>query len=120
MSFTVLPLSIAAGQALSDALEIPSNLRIVRIGTPEDWTPAALSFLISTDGADYRSVYHAAEDNEGWWPYEVVIQKVVPNSNLLLPAGGTGVLGFIKLRSGTSSRPVPQSSDRVFQILLTA
>jgi hypothetical protein len=85
MSFTSLPLSIPAGEALSDALEIPSNLRIVRIGMPADWDGSApLSFLFSSDGADYRNVYHAAEDTEGWWPYEVTASATGGSNRLLL------------------------------------
>jgi hypothetical protein len=41
---------IRAGQSLSEGLDCSAG-EIVRITMPGDWTPAALSFQFSTDGA---------------------------------------------------------------------
>ena len=57
--------------------------------------------------------------NEGFWPYETMVQRVVPNTNLLLPSGtGISISGFVKFRSGTSAQPVAESGTRVFEIMV--
>jgi hypothetical protein len=121
MAITALNVTIPAGESLSAPLELGHAQRIARISMPDDWTnDAPLTFMFSADGTSYANLYHATSSADGWWPYEVVLRRVIPNSNVLLPAGGASDLGFIKLRSGTHANPVVQASDRVFEIMLAS
>jgi hypothetical protein len=118
MALTALPLTISAGQSMSAPLEVGVNLGAVRIGMPSAWTGAAITFQISLDGVTYLDLHHAAQTHEGLWvSYETGIASVIPGSILLLPPGAGDHIGWLKLRSGTRSRPVAQEADRVFQIV---
>lgn len=115
---TVLPLTIPAGQSLSPPLQISAGLKIVRIGTPDAWDVAPITFQISLDGIGYLDLFHVAQTHEGaWTPYEVNVPFVVPNSILLLPPGAGANIGWLKIRSGTGSKPVNQAADRTFAIV---
>ena len=117
MALTVLTLTIPAGQALSTPLEIPVNLKIVRIGMPDAWSAAApITFQMSPNNDTYRDLYHAQQNVAGpWFPYEVTVAQVTPNSMLLLPIDNMGAnIGWLKIRSGTKSQPVNQAADRTF------
>jgi hypothetical protein len=109
----ILPLTITAGSALSDPLEISSHLQIVRIAMPSGWDPAPITFQVWLD------VHNADKTAEGLWSsYETGLRVVTPNSVVLLPPA-TGVdLGWVKIRSGTKTAPVKQSADRTFRLLL--
>jgi hypothetical protein len=118
MALAVLTLTIPQAQSLSNALEIPVNLRVVRIGMPSDWSAAApITFQISPDNNDYRDLYHAQQNVAGpWFPYEVSTQ-VIPNSMLLLPLDNMGAhIGWLKIRSGLRSNPINQTADRTFLV----
>jgi hypothetical protein len=115
----ILPLTITAGSALSDPLEISSHLKIARIAMPDAWDPAPITFQISLDGTDWYDVHNADKTAEGLWSsYETGLRVVTPNSVVLLPPA-TGVdLGWVKIRSGTRTAPVAQSDDRTFRLML--
>ena len=115
MALATLLLTIPAGESLSNPLEIPVNRHIVRIGMPSDWSAAApITFQISPANNNYQDLYHAQQNVEGpWFPYEVSTQ-VIPNTMLLLPGDMGAHTGWIKIRSGTRSKPVNQAADRTF------
>ena len=116
-----LSLTIPAGESISDTLPISYGLKIVRLGMPPAWTSAPLTFQFSADGTSFQDLYHAAETTEGFWPYETQIQRVIPNTNLLLPSGtGISISGFVKFRSGTAAVPVVQKEDRVFAVVVSS
>jgi hypothetical protein len=118
MALTAMPLTISAGQALSNPLEVGVNLGAVRIAMPSGWTGAAITFQISLDGVTYLDLHHAAQTHEGMWTsYEAGLASVIPNSIVLLPPGAGDHIGWLKLRSGTRPRPVAQEADRMFQIV---
>ena len=118
MAMIALPLTIANGQSLSNALQISHGLRIVRIGMPADWDAAPLTFQISSDNNTWWDLYHVVQSVEGpWVSYEVSVPSVVPNSIVLLPPDMGASLGWLKIRSGTKSQPVNQTADRTFALM---
>lgn len=117
MSVT-LSMTIAAGQSLSDPLQV-GLLTAVRIGMPPAWDPAApLTFAISPDGVAYLDLCHVVETSTGMWqPFDTGISMVIPNTVVLLPPGVGLNLPWLKLRSGTRSKPINQSADRTFALM---
>jgi hypothetical protein len=99
--------TIQQDESLSDAIDCGSA-DLVRITMPADWTPAVLTFQISSDGNFFNDVF-------GYDGDEVVI-NVVPGAAVLVPQGLSRALGFIQFRSGTRDRPVPQEETRVFAV----
>jgi hypothetical protein len=117
MATATLPLTIPANQALSDSLSV-GVLKAVRIGMPSDWDSAPLTFLISLDGATWLDLYYAAETTTGMWqPFETGLFSVIPNSIVLLPQDAGLNVPWLKLRSGTRSKPINQSAERVFSMV---
>jgi hypothetical protein len=115
----IMPLTIAAGTALSDSLEISSHLQIVRIAMPTAWDAAPITFSVSLDGVVWYDLHRAAATAEGLWvSYEVGIKTVIPSSIMLLPSDAGANINWLRFRSGTHSVPVEQSADRVFKLVL--
>jgi hypothetical protein len=119
MAITILPLTILSGQSISAPLSISTGLKIARIAMPPEWDSAPLTFLISLDeGNGWLDLYHAAEGTSGMYaPYETGVQSVVANSILSMPSDMGASIGWLKIRSGTKSKPVVQTADRVFAIM---
>jgi hypothetical protein len=79
--------------------------------TPPDWTSAALTIQVSSDGIEaYRNLFQP-DGHE----FRVV---VVPNSAVLVSDTVGRGLAFIKLRSGTSEQPIPQPVARDFKLIV--
>ncbi len=73
------PVTIPAGAALSDGLEIPPHLKAVRITTPSAWNTAPITFQISANGADWLDLLHATETPSGFWqPFKTGLGAVIP------------------------------------------
>ena len=122
MSLYFLPgPTILAGQSVSGGVDC-SGSRIIRLVMPDDWTPASLTFQLSPDGVAYYNLFHAQPytdtERPDFVPYEVMISSVVPNAIFVMPVDAGGLLGFVRFRSGTASRPVTQSAIRRFQLVL--
>jgi hypothetical protein len=102
---------IQAGNALSDGLDCSSG-RLVRITMPATWTPANLSFAISSDGVFYNDLFHV----DGT---EVSI-PVVPGSAVIVAHLGSilDAIMFLKVRSGTRLFPIVQPTQRAFAVAL--
>ena len=49
--------------------------------------------------------------------YETGIQTIFPNTTVLLPATAGLNVPWLKLRSGTRSRPINQAADRTFTMV---
>jgi hypothetical protein len=126
MALTVLTTEIPQGESLSTALLCqgasgPPGGRVVRIGMPDAWTKAPLTFLVSPDNTTYFDLHHAVQSTTAEWiPYAVCIPTVVPNSILSLPAGTGFHVNWLKLRSGTRQAPVKQAANRIFTIVFEA
>lgn len=112
MALTVLngPV-IEEGESLSDGIDV-SGGPLVRITMPAGWTPANLTFQISSDGNGYNDIY----DVHG----KPITVNVVPGSAVRVPIEWSTMLGFLKLRSGTRDFPVEQEERREFAVAIEA
>jgi hypothetical protein len=52
-----------------------------------------------------------------WQPFETGLFSVIPNSIVLLPQDAGLNVPWLKLRSGTRSKPINQSAERVFSMV---
>jgi hypothetical protein len=91
--------TIAAGESLSNALDC-TKASVVSVLMPANWTPAVLSFQMSTDNVNFYDVYDATG-------IQVVRQIGAGTGVPVLPWSDTA--NYIKVRSGTRSAPVPQN-----------
>lgn len=108
MPLIVINGKILAGQSLSDGLDCTAG-PLIRITMPPEWTPANMTFQLSSDGNGYNDLV----DIMG----KEIIIPVVPGTAVLLPSGLLGSsTQFIKVRSGPRSNPVPQEADRDFAV----
>lgn len=109
MTLAVLTATIPAGQSLSAAVDVGLG-DLVRFYMPPAWSPANLTFQMSPDNVAYSDLFN--QDSGG----EFMI-GVRPNVVIV-----TGVqwraLAWMKIRSGTSGRPVIQAQDRVFKLVV--
>jgi hypothetical protein len=108
---------IRAGQSLSEGLDCSAG-EIVRITMPGDWTPAALSFQFSTDGAMYNELYHVVGFPDSFVGYPVVLTRVVAGIGLVMPANFSRGIVWVKFRSGTQAVPVVQQMEREFAVAI--
>lgn len=102
---------IEEGETLSSGADCTAGA-IVRLTMSEFWTPANISFQISSDGDKYNNLV----DTNG----QEYVMPVVPGSAVVLGqfAGFLRAIAFLKIRSGTSDNPVPQEEAREFAIAL--
>lgn len=102
---------IQAGESLSDGLDCTGG-SIVRITMPAQWTPANLTFQISSDGTGYNDLVDRNGDD--------IMVVVVPGSALVVAQYGDFLkaVAFLKVRSGTRENPVPQAERRQFAIAI--
>ena len=100
---------IQPGESLSDGVDC-SGGNAVRITMPAAWTPANLTFQISTDGNGYNDLV----DVNG----KDVTLVVVPGSAVPIDVEWSHFWNFIKFRSGTRAYPVVQPVQRDFAITL--
>jgi hypothetical protein len=102
---------IQAGESLSDALDCREG-DIVRLTMPGDWTPANLTFSISTDGALFNDLF-TPDGTE-------VTMKVEPNAAVIVAhlSEYLRAIAFLKVRSGTRHYPVAQAELREFAIAI--
>jgi hypothetical protein len=102
---------IQAGESLSDALDCTGGT-IVRITMPSQWTPANLTFAISSDGVMFNDLV----DRKG----DEITMTVVPGSAVVVAQFGDYLkaVGFLKVRSGSREHPVPQKELRQFAVAI--
>lgn len=100
---------IAAGASLSNGVDC-SGGDVVRLTLPAAWTPANLSFQVSTDGVLYNDLF----DIEG---NEIVLQ-VITGAAMPISKEWSRFWNFIKFRSGTRGYPVAQEAQRDFALTL--
>jgi hypothetical protein len=100
--------TISEGAAESNVLAIGTDYMVGLI-VPDEWTPAVVSVMMSPQGDNYYDLFDAT-GNE-------IIFNVVPgtiiqiNPEILLPAA------YLRLRSGTRDKPVPQQGTRRFNMI---
>jgi hypothetical protein len=106
---------IRAGQSLSDAIDCSAVDRIIRIIVPAEWNGAPISFQLSSDGAAWHDLFHVSPDN--FFGFEVIVPRPPPGACITMPPGMSLALNWLKIRSGTSSLPVPQTVDCTFALV---
>jgi hypothetical protein len=102
--------TIAAGQSLSEGLDCSAGV-LVRLTMPPEWSPAPLTFQISSDNVFYNDVFGA----DG---YEVTVPHVIPGAAIILESEIGRAVAWVKFRSGTRSQPVPQEAQRNFAVAI--
>jgi hypothetical protein len=101
--------TIAAGQSLSNILNVSSG-GIYRIIMPDKWTEAApITFQLSYDGVKFYNVY---DRNGGEIIMKCIQESVVPIGEYLF------YIHSVKIRSGTHREPIVQNEDAVFGVVL--
>jgi hypothetical protein len=102
---------IEEGESLSSGADCTGG-EIVRLTMSEHWTPANITFQISSDGKLYNDLVNV-DGQEFTMP-------VVPGSAVVLGqyAAFLRAIAFLKIRSGTRQFPVPQEELRSFAIAL--
>ena len=98
---------IAAGESLSDGVDLAAG-QLVRITAPREWAGANISFQISSDGAGYNDLYTARGD-------EVVIPCGAGRA-IIIDEKWWKAIAFLKIRSGTSEAPDPQTDRQEFAV----
>jgi hypothetical protein len=102
---------IEKGASLSDALDCAAG-NILRLTMPGAWTPANLTFQISTDGAMYNDLV----DFQG---EEVTMPVVAGSAVVVAPlADYLKAVAFLKVRSGSRDFPVEQAELREFAVAI--
>jgi hypothetical protein len=96
---------IVAGQSLSDVLDC-SAAPPVRISMPAAWTPAHLTFQLSSDGIVFENLLDASGKE--------IRVNVVPGSVVRLGSQFVTAAVFLKFRSGSAGVPIVQAADRIF------
>jgi hypothetical protein len=103
--------NIPAGESLSEGLDCTGG-SIVRITMPAQWTPANLTFAISSDGTFYNDLV----DRKG----EEIAITVVPGTAFVVGQYGDFLkaIAFLKVRSGSREFPVVQETLRQFAVAI--
>jgi len=104
----VATITIPAGQSVSTTLTITTGALQMLI-SPDDWTPANVSFLVSADNVRFVDLYDMGVE---------VLRPMGPDRGAVVPAPLTQAVLYLKIRSGPSTNPVPQEADRVFQCVV--
>ena len=104
-------INIQAGESLSNGVDCTAGT-LVRLTMSEFWTPANLSFQISSDGDKYNNLVNLNG--------EEYVMPVVPGSAVIVAQLGDALkaISFIKFRSGTSTNPVPQEERRQLAVAI--
>ncbi|TMQ24147.1 MAG: hypothetical protein E6J90_08815 [Deltaproteobacteria bacterium] len=103
--------TIRAGESLSDGVDCSAG-NIVRITVPQEFTPANLTFQVSTDGNFYNDLF-AASGTE-------ITVVAAGSTGIVVHETWTKSINFIKFRSGSRNHPVAQKVDCKFAIALEA
>jgi len=107
-TLTVNPV-IPAGESLSDAVDCSTG-QIVRLTMPAEWTPANLTFQVG-DGNTFSDLYDLKGE-------ETTLRNLKPGVSVALHGTLPHPLGFVKIRSGTRSHPVPQQAQQQFAVTI--
>ena len=100
--------TIEAGHEESAVMALGMDF-IVGLITPEEWTPAVVSVIVSPQGDNYYDLF----DNVG----REITFNVTPNTFLSLDPDTLLGAAFLKLRSGTRASPVVQEAVRRFLLV---
>jgi hypothetical protein len=99
--------TIAAGESLSQGTDCSAGT-IVRITVPQEFTPANLTFQVSSDGNFYNDLFTSHGEE-----VTVVARE---STGIIIHEAWARSIGFIKFRSGSRDHPVEQKEDCKFAI----
>jgi hypothetical protein len=99
--------TIAAGESLSDGIDCSSG-EIVRITVPQEFTPANLTFQVSTDGNLFNDLFDDSGDE--------IMVTAQPDSGIVISGRWVRSVAYLKFRSGSRDHPVEQREDCKFAI----
>ena len=99
--------TINLGKSLSDGVDCSAGT-IVRITVPQEFTPANLTFQVSSDGNLYNDLFTASGEEV------TVVAK--PDTGIVISEHWAKSINFVKFRSGSRSHPVEQEEDCKFAI----
>jgi hypothetical protein len=94
--------TIKQGESLSEGVDCSAGT-IVRITVPQEFTPANLTFQVSSNGDLYNDLF-SSNGTE-------VTLVAKPNTGIVVPEAWTKSINFIKFRSGSRDHPVKQTKD---------
>jgi hypothetical protein len=101
--------SIKKGESLSSSLNCTKQ-RPSCVYMPSDWDHANITFQVSPDSVTYFDLYN--------YRGALITRDVVPNVCINLTGVQDLPLGWYKIRSGTSDKPINQSDDRMFIVTM--
>ena len=107
MTAQIIPVAIMAGESLSAPLDCSAG-DVAFVLMPGEWDGANLTFQVSSDGVTWWDLYEATGDE--------VMVGCKPAVAVRVRASLGGV-GYLKIRSGRSAEPTPQSENRNFKIV---
>lgn len=99
---------IAEGASLSGVINLGAGTPVT-IEMPASWDAADITFMESASGATFQDYY----DTDG---SEITV-TASGNRAIRLDASKFAGVGFLQLRSGTSSSPVNQSQERIITLI---
>jgi hypothetical protein len=94
--------TIKLGESLSDGVDCSAGT-IVRITVPQEYTPANLTFQVSSNGDLYNDPFSSGGEEI------TVVAK--PHTGIIIGEHWARSIAFIKFRSGTRDHPVKQQKD---------
>lgn len=106
---TTVTATIALNASLSGIIDL-GLMRLGRLVMPTEWTPAEITFDVSHDGETYKPFY-SDDDTELVINPPVGVEREMTLSKWLS-------VRYLRIRSGTSSLPVPQLADRNIVLVL--
>ena len=108
---TPVSATIAINTAITDVIDLGDN-RLHRIAMPSQWTTAALSFQVSSDGVNFNDFF----DKNGEISLLATTVVAASRSILVDQAAFYGVR-YLKIRSGTTGATVNQSAARALTLV---
>jgi hypothetical protein len=110
MPTNVLTPTILAGQSLSDSIDTVGGTAVICFA-PALWTPANISFQLSTDAVLWEDLF----EPDGT---EIIMPLIAGTAILFRSEIQSAKGAYIKIRSGSRYHPVVQEQDAQFRILV--
>jgi hypothetical protein len=112
MPFSYVEPTIAAGESLSDGVDV-SGGTVIRITTPgpEEWVKANMTFQVSSDGVYYSDAFNDKGE-------EIMVPGIPHWCTVFVSGLHLDHIGHVKVRSGTRANPVVQPKECKMAITL--
>jgi hypothetical protein len=111
MAVVIVNAIITAGTSLSNAVQVTAS-PVVRLIMPPSWDYAGgISFQCSPDGVTFYDLFDSAAGE--------LVMKVEPGVEVWIGTERFAITNtYVKIRSGLRKKPVNQTADRIFQLIL--